>query len=75
MALGTLVYYSGIALCTQSFIPMMLVVGFGLFLFGCIKLVEEKELCLKFGDEYLAYKQRTPLLIPRLPVHIRKSNP
>ena len=75
MALGTLVYYFGIALCTQSFIPMMVVVGFGLFLFTCIKLVEEKELCLKFGDEYLVYKQRTPLLIPRLPFHRRKSNP
>ena len=75
MALGTLLFYSGIALCTQSFIPVLVVVVFGLFLMAWIKLIEEKELFLKFGDEYLAYKQRTSLLIPRLPYHRRKLKP
>lgn len=29
-----------------------------------IKLVEEKELCIRFGEEYEAYRRDTPLLIP-----------
>ena len=30
------------------------------------KYVEEKELVLRFGDDYLRYRERTPFVIPRL---------
>jgi protein-S-isoprenylcysteine O-methyltransferase Ste14 len=30
------------------------------------KLVEERELALRFGEEYLAYQARTPFLVPAL---------
>ena len=29
-----------------------------------IKRVEEKEMEIRFGQDYLAYKQQTPFLIP-----------
>lgn len=43
----------------------LLVLLFGVFLVVYIKRVEEPELARRFGEEYLAYKQRTPFLIPR----------
>jgi protein-S-isoprenylcysteine O-methyltransferase Ste14 len=30
-----------------------------------IKRVEEKEMEIRFGQEYLTYRQQTPFLIPR----------
>jgi protein-S-isoprenylcysteine O-methyltransferase Ste14 len=35
------------------------------FLLTYIKRIEEKELELRFGQEYLEYKKQTPFLIPR----------
>jgi len=32
-----------------------------------LKLVEEKELAERFGDEYLAYKREVPFILPRMP--------
>ena len=75
MALGSLVFYFGIAICLQSFTPVLAVVLFGLGLVTLIKLGEERELFLKFGDDYLLYKQHTPFLIPRLSILRRKSPP
>jgi protein-S-isoprenylcysteine O-methyltransferase Ste14 len=34
-----------------------------------IKRIEEKEMELRFGQDYLAYKQQTPFLIPRFWKH------
>jgi len=31
-----------------------------------IKLVEEKELEARFGEEYREYKRKTPFLIPKI---------
>jgi protein-S-isoprenylcysteine O-methyltransferase Ste14 len=67
MALGTLMFYFGLALCTQSFKPVGEVLLFAFCLITYIKLIEEREVSLRFGDEYSAYKQRTTFLIPRLP--------
>ncbi|HUT30696.1 MAG TPA: isoprenylcysteine carboxylmethyltransferase family protein [Sedimentisphaerales bacterium] len=33
---------------------------------GGVKGIEEKELALRFGRDYLEYKQNTPFLIPRI---------
>ncbi len=30
------------------------------------KFIEEKELMLRFGDDYKNYKENTPFLIPKL---------
>ena len=66
MVLGTLVCYFSIAVFTASLLPVLVVLLFGACLLAYIKLVEEKEMALRFGDEYVRYRQNTPFIIPRL---------
>lgn len=72
MVLGTLVYYLGFAALTSSYKAVLAVLLFAVFLLIYVKLVEEKEMALRFGDEYSRYKQSTPFIIPRLPRFRRK---
>ena len=72
MVLGTLVCYFSIAVFTGSFLPVLAVALFALFLLSYIKLVEEKEMALRFGNEYVRFKQSTPFIIPRLTSFRRK---
>jgi protein-S-isoprenylcysteine O-methyltransferase Ste14 len=65
MALGAFGMYLGVAILFHSIgagIVVLLLAGLLLFY---IKRVEEKEMEIRFGQEYLAYKQHTPFLIPR----------
>jgi protein-S-isoprenylcysteine O-methyltransferase Ste14 len=64
MTLGTIMVYSGIVVMIGSYTALLFVVIFGLILLAYIKLVEEKELALRFGQEYLDYKKDTPFIIP-----------
>jgi protein-S-isoprenylcysteine O-methyltransferase Ste14 len=64
MALGTIVYYLGLAFILNSLSMIILIVFFATIFLSYIKLWEEKELEARFGDEYLEYKRRTPFLIP-----------
>jgi len=66
MTLGTAIFYLGIAIWLGSFsaIGLSLVYPIGILIY--IKLIEEKELEERFGSDYLDYKRRTPILIPRL---------
>jgi protein-S-isoprenylcysteine O-methyltransferase Ste14 len=73
MALGTFVFYFSIAILTLSFRAVLAVFLFALFLVAYIKLIEEKEMSLRFGDEYSRYKQSTPSIIPRFSHFRRKS--
>lgn len=66
MALGTLTFYFAAAALTSSYKSLLIVLVFTLLLVAYIKLIEEKEMSLRFGDEYSRYKQTTPFLIPRL---------
>ncbi len=65
MALGTTLFYLGVAIWLGSFsaIGLGLVYPVGILIY--IKRIEEKELEERFGPEYLEYKKRTPFLIPR----------
>jgi protein-S-isoprenylcysteine O-methyltransferase Ste14 len=65
MALGVFIYYLGIAVFTRSYFAILAVFIFIACLILIIKLLEEKELELRFGEEYLSYKQQTPFIIPR----------
>lgn len=65
MALGTFGLYLGVAALFHSIGAAMLVLLFALLLLVYIKLVEEKEMEMRFGEDYRAYKERTPFLIPR----------
>jgi len=56
--------YSGIVVMIGSYTALLFVVIFFLILLAYLKLVEEKELELRFGQEYLEYKNATPFIIP-----------
>jgi protein-S-isoprenylcysteine O-methyltransferase Ste14 len=64
MTLGTILAYSGIALMVGSYSALLFVVIFFLILLTYLMLIEEKELELRFGQEYLDYKNNTPFIIP-----------
>jgi protein-S-isoprenylcysteine O-methyltransferase Ste14 len=66
MALGTFVFYFGIATAISSLGAVLAVAVFTIALLAYIKLIEEKEVSFRFGDEYVRYRQSTPFIIPRL---------
>jgi protein-S-isoprenylcysteine O-methyltransferase Ste14 len=66
MSLGAAVMYLGVAGLFGSLGAVALVLLGAGWLLAYIKLIEEKEMEIRFGQEYLEYKQRTPFLIPRL---------
>jgi protein-S-isoprenylcysteine O-methyltransferase Ste14 len=47
---------------------ILVMIGAGILLFY-IKRVEEAEMEIRFGQEYLNYKKQTPFLIPRFWKH------
>ena len=65
MALGAIGMYLGVALLFHSIGAALVVLFFAGLLLLYIKRLEEKEMELRFGQEYLAYKERTPFLLPR----------
>jgi protein-S-isoprenylcysteine O-methyltransferase Ste14 len=65
MTLGTTAVYLGFAIWTGSLSALALALIYPVGILIYIKLIEEKELEQRFGPEYLEYKRRTPLLIPR----------
>lgn len=65
MALGAIVMYLGVAILFSSMGSVVLVLlGAGLLL-TYINRIEEREMEIRFGQEYLKYKRQTPFLIPR----------
>jgi len=65
MALGAIVMYLGVAILFGSMGAVVLVLlGAGLLL-TYIKRIEEKEMEIRFGQEYQKYKKQTPFLMPR----------
>ena len=64
MALDTILAYLGIGVVVGAPFAVGVVALFTAVLTLYIKTVEEKELLARFGDEYAAYKQHTPFLIP-----------
>lgn len=65
MALGAIVMYLGVATLLGSIGAVILVILGAAALLTYIKVLEEKEMELRFGAEYLTYRQRTPFLFPR----------
>ncbi len=65
MTFGAFFFYLGVSLLAGS--PMAVAVTAFLFslLMVYIKTIEEKELENRFGQEYLAYRDRTSFIIPR----------
>jgi len=72
MALGTILLYIGISIIARSYLSVGATIVITLFLIVMIKLFEEKEMALRFGESYMRYKKETPFLIPR--VHWLRKN-
>ena len=66
MILGTVLAYLSIGAFLGSASAVGIVLVLGMLLLAYVKLVEEKELRLRFGPEYEAYLRTTPLLLPRV---------
>ena len=64
MTLGTILAYLGLAFWAGSIFSLALVLIIAALLILYLKLLEERELEIRFGQEYLEYKQSTPFLIP-----------
>jgi protein-S-isoprenylcysteine O-methyltransferase Ste14 len=65
MAGGAVLAYLGVSVLAGSPGAALLAILGGMLLFTYIKQVEEKEMELRFGAEYLEYRRRTPFVIPR----------
>jgi len=66
MALGTIVLYLGVAALIGSISAVALVLIGAILLLVYIKLLEEKEMEMRFGEDYQEYRKQTPFIIPRL---------
>jgi protein-S-isoprenylcysteine O-methyltransferase Ste14 len=64
--LGAISYYLGIGTLYNGIITGLICFVSG-FILGSLyhKFIEEKELELRFGDEYRKYKKKTPFLFPK----------
>ena len=67
MLLGAIIYYFAVGILLGSITTGLIMSFLGLII-GTVynKFVEEKELEVRFGQEYQEYKMKTPFLIPRL---------
>src|SRR5271157_5606912 len=66
MILGAMLYYLGVGTYFGSLRIGMVMFLLSLIIGSCyMKLIEEKELHLKFGAEYEDYKKNKPFLIPK----------
>ena len=66
MSFGTILFYVGVSIWIGSLSALALTLLFSALLVMYLKMIEEKELEMRFGSEYTEYKQNTPFLIPRL---------
>lgn len=67
MALGALLILEGLGFYYGSLSLIFVFAPLPILLYALfIKAVEEKELEMRFGQEYLDYKKRVPMFIPRL---------
>lgn len=65
MAFGAIFAYFGVSIIVGSLSSIFLVLIFLILLILWIKKVEEEELEIRFGQEYVDYKNATPFMIPR----------
>ncbi len=66
MALGTIIFYVCIGILIGSVSAIIMTIIFTIILLTYIKVIEEKELEIRFGQDYVDYKKKTPFLFPKL---------
>ena len=64
MTLGTIIAYAGVSILIGSFTALIATSILAAVLISYLKLIEEKELQMRFGSEYVEYKEKTPFIIP-----------
>jgi protein-S-isoprenylcysteine O-methyltransferase Ste14 len=64
MTFGTLVAYIGLSIMIGSITSIVIIIVMGILLILYIKNIEEKELEMRFGNEYVKYKANTAFIIP-----------
>jgi len=69
---GLISFFFGISIMIGSISPLVMVSIFSATILVYIKFIEEQELEMRYGVEYLAYKKITPLLIP-IPSFFRRN--
>ncbi len=65
MALGTIIFYVCIGILIGSVSAIVMSIIFAMILLTYIKVIEEKELEIRFGQDYVDYKKKTPFLFPK----------
>ncbi len=65
MALGTIVAGLGVAILIGSLSAAVIVLALAVLLLVYIKLLEEREMELRFGEAYREYRKQTPFILPR----------
>ena len=70
---GLLNLFFGISILFDSISSLLMVLIFSVIILLFTRFIEEKELEKRFGDEYLAYKKRTPFIIPIPTIFRRKK--
>lgn len=70
---GLISFFLGISIMIGSISSLVMVSIFSAIILLYIKFIEERELEKRYGDEYIAYKDATPLLFPRLPLFRRNK--
>jgi len=69
---GLITFFFGISIMIGSISSLVMVLIFSVIILSYIKLIEEKELEIRYGIDYLEYKKSTPLLIP-IPPFLRRN--
>ena len=70
---GLFILFGGISILIDSISSIVMVLIFSSIILLYVKLIEEKELEKRFGDEYLDYKKNTPFIIPTFLSNRRKK--
>jgi len=68
MVTGAILFVTGLGIILNSILFIAVSMVFPLLYIIYIKLVEEKELETRFGEEYKEYKKSTPFIFPKIRV-------
>ncbi|MFV1950216.1 MAG: isoprenylcysteine carboxylmethyltransferase family protein [Anaerolineales bacterium] len=69
---GVVNLFFGISILLDSISSLVMVLIFSMIILLYTRFIEEKELEKRFGEEYLAYREKTPFFIPN-PLRIRRK--
>lgn len=72
MVFGAFLLYFGLSIYLDSLICFMVLIIFIFLVIIYLKLTEEKRLLKDFGNEFIEYKNRVPMIVPFLKIRYGK---